>query len=161
MKNVVDKIVTVTNEAKEGAKYQDAYVRTILAFETATEYEEDTDTVRRDAEEIFHTYIGVLGSKITYTDIVIEIDNVEYLIAYRVYEDALAPQEPSAPSLKQVFMSPEANNEVSKLFGTEYTILALSQGVQTVGFDSAEAALNEAFGEITAEKCAEWFAEIA
>lgn len=156
MENVVDKIVTVTNEAPEGAINQDAYVRTILAFETNVEYEEGTDTERRDAVEIFNTYIGVLGSKVTYTDIVVEIDGVKYLIAYRVYTDALVPGEKSEPSLKQIFMSPDADNEIQKLFGTEYTVLALSQGTQTTGFGSAEEALNEAFGEINAANVTEW-----
>lgn len=159
-KNVVDKIVTVTNEAPEGAINKDAYVRTIIAFETATEYVENSKEVRRDAETIFNTYIGVLGKGLTYTDIVVEIDGVEYIIAYKVYEDALAPGQTTEPSLKQIFMSPDANNEIDELFGSEYTVLALSQGTQTAGFDSAEVALNTAFGEINAENCAAWLAEV-
>ncbi len=148
MKNVVDKIVTVTNEAEEGAINQDAYVRTILAFETATEYAAGTETVLRDGKTIFDTYIGTLGDFELLSRDTVMIDGVEYVLAVKVYEEALAPQEESDPSLKQVFLSPNANNEVMNLFGEEYTILALSQGVQTAGFASAEAALNEAFGDL-------------
>jgi len=151
MKNVVDKIVTVKNEAAEGAINQDAYVRTILAFETNTEYKAGTEEVLRDGKTIFDTYIGTLGDFELLSRDTIEIGGVEYVLAVKVYEDALTPQEVSAPSLKQIFMSPNANNEIDTLFGSEYTILALSQGTQTTGFDSAEAALNEAFGILDGE----------
>ena len=43
------------------------------------------------------------------------------------------------------------------LFGNEYTILALSQAVQTDGFEDAETALDTAFGVVDATNCAEWF----
>ena len=66
----------------------------------------------------------------------------------KVYEDALAPQQISFPSLKQIFMAPTANNEVADIFGDEYTILALSQGTQTAGFGSAKEALDTAFGDL-------------
>ena len=163
MNNVVDKIVSVTNVAEPGAKNQDAYVRTILAFETNNEYVENEATIRRDAKEIFNTYIGTLGSfKLLERD-VIEIDGVKYVLAVKVYEDALAPGEKSAPSLKQIFLSPDAGNEVALLFGEEYNILALSQAVQTAGFASAEEALNTAFGDletIDEAKLIEWLSNV-
>ena len=148
MNNVVDKIVTVKNEAKDGAINQDAYVRTILAFETNTEYEAGKDTVLRDGKEIFNTYIGTLGDFELLDRDTIEVNGVEYVLAVKVYEKALVPQEVSEPSLKQIFLSPNANNEVATLFGDDYTILALSQGAQTAGFDTAEAALDAAFGNV-------------
>lgn len=154
MNNVIDKVITVTNEGTV-----DAYVRTIILFETNAEYAEGTDNVLRDEATIFNTYIGCLGKGVTYTDKVVNIGGVKYIVAYKVYEDKLAPGAITEPSLKQVFMSPDANNEIKTLFGNEYTILALSQGVQVEGFDSAEEALNEAFGEITVENCETWFAE--
>lgn len=166
MNNVVDKIVSVTNVAEEGAKNSDAYVRTLIAFETAKEYVEGTDEVRRGAEEIFYTYIGQLGVKDAQfiKGATIMVDNVEYVVAEVVYEDALKPGETTKPSLKQFFLSPDANNEVSLLFGEEYTILALSQAVQTAGFDNAKVALDTAFGEVSVENIAvvqSWFEEIA
>ncbi len=163
MNNVVDKIVSVTNVAEPGAKNQDAYVRTILAFETNDEYFENTDEVRRGAKEIFNTYIGTLGSFDMLKRDVIEIDGVKYVLAVKVYEEALAPGEKSAPSLKQIFLSPDAGNEVALLFGEEYNILALSQAVQTAGFDSAEEALNTAFGDLETiddAKLIEWLSNV-
>lgn len=154
MNNVVDKIVTVKNEAAEGSINQDAYVRTILAFETATEYKAGSKTeVLRDGKTIFDTYIGTLGDFELLERDTIEIDGVEYVLAVKVYEKALAPQEVSAPSLKQIFLSPDADNEVAILFGEEYKILALSQGTQVAGFEdvngngtAADEALDRAFG---------------
>lgn len=148
MKNVVDKIITVKNEAEAGAINQDAYVRTILAFETCTEYAEGTTTVLRDGKTIFNTYIGTLGDFTLLSRDTVTIDGTEYVLAMKVYDAALAPQEVSAPSLKQIFLSPNAKNEVELLFGEEYTILAVSQGAQTAGFDSAEKALNASFGDV-------------
>ena len=148
MNNVVDKIVTVKNEAPAGAINQNTYVRTILAFETNTEYEANTTNVLRDGKEIFRTYIGTLGSFTLLDRDTVVVNGVEYVVAVKVYEKALAPQEVSTPSLKQIFLSPDANNEVATLFGDDYTILALSQATQTAGFATAEEALNKAFGNL-------------
>ena len=153
MKNVVDKIITVKNKAATGAINQDAYVRTIVAFETNTEYEEGTADVRRDGKKIFKDYIGTLR----HDDFVwlerdtIKINNVEYVLGAVVYEAPLAPQAVTEPALVQFFMSPEADNEVETLFGSDYTIIALSQATQTAGFDSADQALNAAFGILDGE----------
>ena len=174
MNNVVDKIVTVKNEAEKDAINQDAYVRTILAFETNTEYEAGTTKVLRDGKKIFDTYIGTLGDFELLERDTIKIDGVEYVLAVKVYENALVPQEVSAPSLKQIFMSPDANNEVATLFGEEYTILTVSQGTQTAGFEAkvddegnviktaSAVALDTAFGDledtvkVTDAMLAEW-----
>ena len=168
MANVVDKIVTVSNDGSE-----DAYVRTIIAFETAKEYKENTDEVLRNGKEIFNTYIGTLkgkGFQWLKRD-TIEIDGVEYVVGVLVYDEALAPEATSTPSLKQFFLSPDADNEVSLLFGEEYSILAVSQAVQTAGFEpvkdadgnvtktAAAVALDAAFGnleDIQAETLIEW-----
>ena len=153
MANVVDKIVTVKNEAEEGAINQDAYVRTILAFETATEYEAGTSKVLRNGKEIFDTYIGTLGDFKLLDRDTIKVNGVEYVLAVKVYKDPLKPQKVSEPSLKQIFLSPDADNEVANLFGEEYNILALSQGTQVAGFEDvndngivADDALDRAFG---------------
>ena len=159
MNNVVDKIITVKNDAPTGAINQDAYVRTIIAFETNTEYEAGTSSVLRDGKTIFNTYIGTLGDFELLSRETITIDGVEYVLAVKIYDNALVPQEVSTPSLKQIFLSPQANNEVELLFGDSYTILAVSQATQTAGFSSAEEALNEAFGNletIDEAKLIEW-----
>ena len=162
MANVIDKIVTVTNDGSE-----DAYVRTILAFETAKEYKEGTSEVLRDGKTIFDTYIGTLGDFELLNRDTVVINGVEYVLAVCVYENALAAGEKSAPSLKQFFLSPEADNETTVLFGGEYTILALSQATQTAGFEdvngdgsAAAEALDRSFGDletIPAETIIEWF----
>ena len=146
--NELDKIVSVTNVGSE-----DAYVRTILAFETQRHYKEGSSTEFTDLHDI---YFGVNGD-FDYLNEYITIDGVEYVLAVKVYEDALAKDERSAPSLKQIFLAPTANNETTQWFGNEYNILALSQAVQAEGFDNAEAALNTAFGEVTAENAQAWF----
>lgn len=160
MENVVDKIVTVKNEAKKDAVNQDAYVRTILAFETKTSYKAGSTTeVDTDAKTIFDKYIGTLGDFELLKRGVITVDGVEYVLAVKVYDKALAPQEVSDPSLKQIFLAPTADNEVANLFGTDYTILAVSQGTQTAGFSSAAEALDTAFGDletVSEETLVEW-----
>ena len=138
MANVVDKIVTVTNTGSEPA-----YVRTILAFETVRSYAEGSDT---DFTDLHDEYFGILGD-VEYLDRYITVDGVEYVLALCVYEEALAKDATTAPSLKQFFLAPTADNKTSEWFGEEYTILAVSQGVQTEGFTSAEEALNRAFGD--------------
>lgn len=160
MRNVVDKIITVKNEAKDDAINQDAYVRTIIAFETNTEYEAGTANVLRDGKAIFDTYIGTLGDFELLSRDTVKINGVEYVLAVKVYENALAPQKVSEPSLKQIFLSPNANNEVEVLFGSEYTILAVSQATQTAGFEpvkdgdgnviktASAVALDAAFGDL-------------
>lgn len=152
MANVIDKVVTVENTGTVPA-----YVRTILAFETGVVYNAD-GSVYGDAHDV---YIGVLGDFEYLKDgedfVKVTVDNTQYVLAVKVYEEALDPAAETDPSLKQFFLAPTANNEVTTLFGEEYTILALSQGVQTEGFDSAEDALNTAFGEVTAENAAIWF----
>lgn len=157
MANVIDKIITVSNDGSENA-----YVRTIIAFETGTEYVENTTTVRRDGKTIFNTYIGTLkGKGFQWLEReTIKINGTEYVVGVLVYEEALAPGATSYPSLKQFFLSPDADNEVSLLFGNEYTILAVSQATQTAGFEpvvdadgnvtktAAAVALDAAFGNL-------------
>lgn len=154
MKNVIDKFVTVENTGDYSA-----YVRTILAFETVRSYAEGSST---EFTDLHKTYIGVNGT-FEYLDQYITIDGVDYILAVCVYEEALAPEETTAASLRQFFLAPTANNEITTLFGEDYTILALSQAVQAAGFEEvgAEFALDAAFGEITAELAQGWFEEFA
>ena len=162
-KNVIDKVITVENTGSEAA-----WVRTILAFETNKEYKAGTDEVLRDGKTIFDTYIGTVGSFELLNLPTVEIDGVEYVLAMKVYDEALEAKSEdedtvttSSPSLKQFFLSPDADNEVTTLFGSEYTILALSQAVQVQGFDTAEAAFEAAFPIEDETTIAGWFAEAA
>lgn len=160
VRNAVDKIITVKNDAAANTVNQDVYARTIIAFETGTEYREGTSEVLRDGKTIFTTYIGTLGSFRLLERDPVTVDGVQYVLAVKVYDEALVPQQVSTPSLKQIFLSKDAGNEVALLFGSEYTILALSQGTQTAGFEAetdadgnvtksaAAVALDTAFGAL-------------
>ena len=127
--NAQDKIVTVKNTGKS-----DAYVRTWIALE-------DPFTEGR---------LGInvgKGSYYTQTSwTTVEIDGVKYSVSCFTYKEVLKPGEVSTPSLFQVYLNSKATNEDMELLGDTYEILAFSQAVQTAGFDSADAALNTAFG---------------
>ena len=127
--NAQDKIVTVKNTGES-----DAYVRTWIALE-------DPFTENR---------LGVnvgKGSYYTQTSwTTVEIDGVKYSVSCFTYKEALKPGEVSTPSLFQVYLNSKATNEDMELLSDTYEILAFSQAVQTAGFDSADAALNTAFG---------------
>lgn len=127
--NAQDKIVTVKNTGKS-----DAYVRTWIALE-------DPFTEGRIGvnvgEESYYT-------KTSWTPV--KIDGVTYSVCCFTYKEALKPGEVSTPSLFQVYLNSKATNEDMELLGDTYEILAFSQAVQTAGFDSAEAALETAFG---------------
>ena len=134
--NAVDKIVSVKNVGKSPA-----YVRTVFAFEMGSLEQTRFDAIMKANWNIQPTDAGVASIKGKY-----------YRLYYVVYPEALAANTETAPSLLQVLLSKEANNEDMKALDAEedgYRILVTSQAVQTAGFDSAEQALNEAFGAIT------------
>jgi hypothetical protein len=85
---------------------------------------------------------------------VIEVDGHNYVLYVATHQNAVKPGETTIPSLLQVYMDKSCDNaEVTKIDGNEngtYDILVFTQAVQAAGFDSAEAALTEAFGAITA-----------
>ena len=153
--NEIDKFVSVTNKGTEAA-----YVRTILAFETVRSYEEGSSTKWTDLHDHFflmngdYTYLKDADGNFVY----VTIDGTEYVLAVKTYAGPLAAGETTTASLRQFALTWEAGNEVYDFFGEGYDILALSQAVQVQGFaDGAEAALNEAFGEVTPENVLNWF----
>lgn len=139
--NVVDKFVTVKNT---GAS--EAYVRTIIAFEGDAEYGPEgayIHTVSNGSnveDEITMKHIGVA-----------KIDGRDFTLYEYTYLKPLAPGETTIPSLKQVYMNKNANNDVVAKYGEEYDILVVSQAVQVQGFKDAETALDAAFGDITVD----------
>ena len=156
VQNVVDKIVTVTNEGTIPA-----YVRTLFAFE-------DTGDMSAKVHYMFHDANGK-GELIyfpsngnDYLQFTTE-DGTVYTVGYYVYDAAIEAGATSEPSLMQVFFDKSATNEdIAKAQGT-YEILVLSQAVQAQGFADADTALNDAFGEITYDAddlVADWFADI-
>ena len=159
--NVVDKFVFVENTGKS-----DAYVRTIFAYEAGT-------LSQAEWHEMIHLNINSaywlwnpadVGSS---DDHAVIIDGCKYYLAEAIYlgnagtdhdvhkDGILAPGETTRPSLLQVFLDSKATNETMEALdgngnGT-YDILVVSQAVQAMGFDDAETALDEAFGEIDAD----------
>lgn len=154
--NVIDKIVTVKNTGD-----YDAYIRTLVAFEH-TDPNNDTDFSDGIAWKVHNVYNGSLNTY-SYANTVLdnfEIDDTYYSLVCFVYPKALEAGKTSAPSLLQVFFDKTVNNDDLTAVGEEYDILVLSQAVQAEGFETAEDALNEAFGEIKAENVdmiVEWF----
>lgn len=141
MKNVIDKIVTVTNTGKS-----DAYVRTLVAFESPEGFDDNkihanynaTDTTSGEWFYFVH-------------------DGVRYVATSYTYKEVLPAGATSAPSLVQFFFDKTTTNEDVAVLGDEYTVLVLSQAVQAEGFDDPADALNEAFGVPSEAKFVEWF----
>lgn len=156
--NVVDKFVTVTNIGKSNA-----YVRTIIAYEGDETYGPEGAYIH-----IVHNGDNV-NPVIEVEELgVMNIGGVDYTVYSYTYPEVLVPDQTTIPSLKQVYMDKSADNDVVAQYGEKYDILVLSQAVQAKGFEGlgeangttdAKYALNEAFGEVTAEKLNEWLAE--
>ncbi len=158
MNNVVDKYVSVKNTGKS-----DAYVRTVFAFEMG-----DYATI----DAFRYNVIGVStnaenGAEFDFdgawnwgTPFVAVIDGENYMVWEAVHSAAVAPKTTTIPSLLQVYMNKNCDNEeVTKVDGNEngtYDILVFSQAVQAAGFADAKTALDTAFGK-SSEKAAEWF----
>lgn len=141
--NAVDKIVTVKNEGTE-----DAYVRTLIAFE-----------LMADGSNPLEHHLRMVANNVAATGVTFTKGETQYVV-YACYME-LAAGTTSAPSLLQVYLTPEENGDFFNGVGASYEILALSQAVQAAGFTAgAEAALNEAFGAIDAANAATWFGGI-
>ncbi|MBR6790533.1 MAG: right-handed parallel beta-helix repeat-containing protein, partial [Oscillospiraceae bacterium] len=156
MNNVVDKYVTVENTGKS-----DAYVRTIIALEMGDYSYDEFNMVGLSNNAENGSQFKFPGAWEWTDDFVAEIDGKNYNVMVAVHKDPVEPGETTIPSLLQVYLSKDAGNtEVEKLDGNgngTYDILVLSQAVQTAGFDSAAAALDTAFGDVTAANAAAWF----
>lgn len=145
VRNAQDKFVFVKNTGKS-----DAYVRTWFALEQGAVAAEDFKNVVMTNFNINHWNRVEVASNV-------EIDGNTYVVWCATYlgpksnpTGILAPDATSYASLLQVYMKPETTNaDVEAIDGNgngTYDILVFSQAVQTTGFDSAEEALNAAFG---------------
>ena len=143
---VVDKFVTVTNTGKS-----DAYIRTLIAYEGDATYGPEGKYIH-----IVHNAENVAPAITMALEGTVVIDDVTYTVYSYTYTAAVKPGETTIPSLKQVYMDKEADNEVVATYGEEYKIIALSQAVQTAGFADAKTALNTAF---PMTDMAKWFGE--
>ena len=140
----VQKEVSVKNVGES-----DAYVRTLVAFETI------------DAEGFSYVPTwadGVTAAKLT----TIEKDGVQYDVYEVVYNDAVAPNTETSKSLMSVKLSEDCTNEHMEALGGTYEVLVLSQAVQVEGFADAQEALDAAFpkGDNNAN-VADWFDAVA
>ena len=133
----MDKFVFVKNTGSS-----DAYYRTWFAFECpeGMEYSQGPDKQFMMNVNLNTRFVW---EEIGYT----KIDGTRYLIMCATYQNKLAPGEISRPSLLQVVMTGNADNDDMALLGDTYEILVYSQAVQTTNFPDAETALNAAFGE--------------
>jgi len=152
--NAIDKIVSVENTGRS-----DAYVRTIFAFEVVEAVSEvegvDADKtikfMRNDGKntDTDDTTPGNSDWTWEWHDQVITVNDQKYALAVVTHEAVLAPKATTIPSLLQIYMKSNVGQEYAAKLGDTYDVLAISQAVQASGFDSAAAALNEAFGAPT------------
>lgn len=156
----VDKMVFVENTGTS-----DAYVRTILAFEKPEGVmigygSEHADIVLNMNGN--YRYNNSEGTKSTTLMCEIEIDGVNYEVYEFCYSEVMKPGQWTRPSLLQVVMTHWADNEVMKLLGDTYEVLALSQAVQVENLDTlgAQAALDAAFGKVNKENATLWFSQM-
>ena len=155
--NAVDKFVFVENTGKT-----DAYVRTLIAFESGSLSVEEWDEV------VCTSYHFSWGDPVVIGSITVESNNyvvLEYTYKGRsdkgFHENGILPAgEVTQCSLGQVYMRSTATNEDCEAIdgnkNGKYDILVLSQAVQVAGFADAKTALDTAFGK-SSEKAAEWF----
>ena len=151
--NVIDKFVTVNNNGNTAA-----YVRTIVALEAGKSAEE--------ADLMWDKYIAVTDNTLQNEDSVVcednsmyvEIDGTYYIILVYTYVDALEAGAKSEASLTGVALYKETTQEAIANLGDTYEILVKSQAVQASDMgDDAGAALDAAFGEVTAANVVDWF----
>ena len=143
---VIDKFVTVTNTGKS-----EAYVRTFIAYEGDETYGPNGDFIH-----IVHNTTNVDPAIIFKDHGVITVDGVAYTVFSYTYPTALQPRDTTIPSLKQVYMNKDANNDVVAKYGEKYEIRVVSQAVQTNGFADAQTALDQAF-PVSETALVEWF----
>ena len=164
--NEVDKIVQVTNTGS-----RPVYARTVFLMENAnldngkqlSDYVIKYWTENGNQNSGYYNKLsgGELKAGNNITLDLITIGNETYSAYVYYYDIELQPGEITAASLKQIYLDPNADNDISAVIGDEYVILALSQAVQTDGFTDDRDALNAAFGEVTAANCKDWFADLA
>ena len=134
--NAVDKFVFVKNTGKT-----DAYYRTIIAIECPEGL--DPSMIHINANG---------NARFTWSDIgFTTIDGVKYYLKEALYNEILAPEETSRPSLLQVYLDKAATNEDLDLFGEKMEILVVSQAVQADGWSDSNTALDTAFYDVTTD----------
>ncbi|MBR6616669.1 MAG: hypothetical protein IKL00_02195 [Oscillospiraceae bacterium] len=141
---VIDKFVTVKNVGSD-----DAYVRTIIAFEVGKDGVNDPymHLVINDANNSPWDFKWLKDGE---KDLHVEIGDGTFALGVFTYTEALASGKETVPSVKQIYLDKTATNEVVKAYGETFEIFVFSQAVQTDMGDLAPAdALDAAFGEIS------------
>lgn len=138
--NEVDKMVFVKNKGD-----YDAYVRSVFAFEAGnyTTLEEFRNMVHLNLNDTDWTWEWVQTP--------VTIGESTYFVATATYNEVLAPGALTEISLSQIALDKTATNEDVEAFGETYQVLVKSQGIQADGFTDPDTALNEGFGEVTAD----------
>ena len=135
--NEQDKMVFVKNKGDF-----DAYVRTVFAFE-AGNYETLADYLAD-----VHLNLNETDWSWEWSEPPVTIGGGKYFIATATYNKVLAPGALTEISLSQIALDPSVTNEDVAGFGDTFQVLVQSQAVQAAGFEDADAALTEAFGEL-------------
>lgn len=152
----VDKIVTVKN-----AGNVPAYVRTIFAFEAPEGMDRIPSDSANEAGEkkpgwtiVYNDDFGGNDSdwKWTFFDdhrfemATTNAEESKFIIAVAEYQKPLEANEETIPSLLQYYFN-RRTNDLTK-FGDSLEIYAMTQAVQADGFENANQAFTEAFGQV-------------
>ena len=151
--NVKDKFVFVKNTGSINV-----YYRTIIAIEAPEGHEVIHTNINGNSRfDWEHTEMDGMtqAEKDDVEHLYVTIDGTRYKLMVATYNQILAPQEISRPSLLQLYMDYKADNEDVEAYGDKVDVLVFSQAVQAKGFKDADTALNDAFGDIT-EKNHPW-----
>lgn len=176
--NYIDKIVNVTNEGTE-----EAYIRTIIAIPNMNGYDDSADATENPLHWNYldATDNGGIGwdwngsnddeatTQLCYAKDV-TIDGASYDIYVATYNETVAADETTMPSLVGFYLDDDVNCDENGYYSMQngeridlaewmapgedgkvtLNILVATQAVQAEGFADAWEALDEAFGAITA-----------
>ena len=137
--NEVDKMVFVENTGKS-----DAYVRVFFAFEAGnyTSFTRFKDMVHINLNDAASEWAWEWNPVLATSD-----EGGNYFIATATYLPILKSGEFTTISLSQIALDPTAVNKDVLAFGEKYEISVFVQGIQKVGFETAEEAVDEGFGD--------------
>jgi len=133
VKNVIDKFIYVENTGNT-----DVYYRTIIAIECPEGF--DISLVHLNTNN---------SNKFSWQDIGYKtINGNRYYVKTATYLDKLNQNEVSVPSLLQVFLDPNIQNEDIDLIGDEFEILVKTQAIEADNGVNPLDALNSTLGNI-------------
>lgn len=139
--NEIDKMVFVKNTGN-----CNVYVRICFAFEAGNYvWKSHFDKmVHLNKNETDWTWTwDKTGDKVNLYD----IDGTRYFIAWATYKHVLPEGEHTNISLSQIALDFSAINDHARAFGEKYEVKAFAQGIQSDGFESANAALAKGFDD--------------